>query len=81
MDLTNIKKVEDLTLSGDVNQRLEHGWILLDTYTNNYDPQTYPSANTLHYVIGLPEGVAYTDIPQNTNYTPLEDSFQSLENI
>lgn len=73
MDLTNIKKVEDLTLVGDTNRRLEQGWILIDTYTNNYDPNAYPGANTIHYVIGLPSSIEYIDTPQHTNYATPED--------
>lgn len=73
MDLTNIRKVEDLTIMGDVNRRLEQGWVLIDTYTNNYDPNMYPGANTLHYVLGLPSGLESVDIPQDTNYIPFED--------
>jgi len=68
VQLTHIKRIEDLTLMNDVNKRLEHGWVLLDTYTNNYDPQAYPSENTIHYVLGLPENVEYIDTPQGTNY-------------
>jgi hypothetical protein len=73
MDLTNIKKVEDLTITGDANKRLEEGWVLIGTYSNNYDPQTYPGANTFHYVVGLPDGVGNVDTPQNTNYEHPED--------
>ncbi|WP_139903363.1 hypothetical protein [Clostridium thermarum] len=68
MDLASIKKVEDLTIMGDVNRRLEEGWVLIDTYVNNYDPNSYPGANTLHYVLGLPAGLSSTEIPQDTNY-------------
>lgn len=73
MDLSNVKKVEDLTLMSDANKRLEQGWILIGTYTNNYDPRTNPGGNTFHYVVGLPDGVGYVDTPQDTNYIPLED--------
>ena len=67
VQLSNIKRIEDLTLMNDVNRRLQHGWLLIDTYINNYDPITYPSENTIHYVLGLPEGVEYIDTPQDTN--------------
>ncbi|WP_163192392.1 hypothetical protein [Clostridium thermarum] len=70
MDLASIKKVEDLTIMGDVNRRLEEGWVLIDTYVNNYDPNSYPGVNTLHYVLGLPAGLSSTEIPQDTNYEP-----------
>ena len=73
MDLTNIKKVEDLTIMSDVNKRLEQGWILIGTYTNNYDPQAYPSENTFHYVVGYPDGAGYADTPMNTYYDHPED--------
>lgn len=68
LDLKSIKKVEDLTIMGDVNRRLDQGWVLIDTYVNNYDPNSYPGINTLHYVLGLPAGLASTDIPQDTYY-------------
>ncbi|MDP4091578.1 MAG: hypothetical protein Q8930_20225 [Bacillota bacterium] len=72
MDLTSIKKVEDLTIMGDVNRRLDQGWVLIETYTNNYDPNEYPGANTLHYIVGLPAGLEETDFPKDTYYVPFE---------
>lgn len=73
MDFTNIKKVEDLTIMSDANNRLKQGWILIGTYTNSYDPQAYPGENTFHYIVGLPDGVEYIDTPQDTNYDHPED--------
>lgn len=73
MDLSNVRKVEDLTIMSDANRRLEQGWILIGTYINNYDPKTNPNGNTFHYVVGLPDGIGYEDVPQDTNYVPLEE--------
>lgn len=73
MDLSNVRKVEDLTIMSDANRRLEQGWILIGTYTNNYDPRINPSGNTFHYVLGLPDGVGNVDSPQDTNYIPLDE--------
>ncbi|KZL92349.1 hypothetical protein [Clostridium magnum] len=72
MDLKNIKKVEDLTIMSDANRRLEQGWVLIGTYTNSYDRFAYPDESTFHYVVGLPDGTAYVDTPQNTNYIDLD---------
>jgi hypothetical protein len=69
MDLMNIKRIEDLTIMSDVNRRLKEGWVLIGTYSNNYDPHSYPSENTFHYVLGLAEGTEYLDIAQNSNYS------------
>lgn len=66
MDLTNIRKVEDLTIMSDTNRRLEQGWVLIGRYNNNYDPQAYPDENTFHYVVGLPDGVGFEDTTQDT---------------
>ncbi|QGU94534.1 hypothetical protein GOM49_04975 [Clostridium bovifaecis] len=68
MDLKTIKKVEDLTIMSDTNKRLTQGWVLIGTYTSNYDQRTYPGETTFHYVVGLPEGTEYIDILQDTNY-------------
>ncbi|MBV7273821.1 hypothetical protein I6U48_12970 [Clostridium sp. PL3] len=68
MDLKTIKKVEDLTIVNDVNKRLEQGWLLIGTYANDYNHFSYPSETTFHYVVGLPEGTAYVETPQDTNY-------------
>lgn len=73
MELSNIKRVEDLTIMSDINRRLEEGWILIGTYANNYNPQVYPGETTFHYVVGLPEGVQYIDTPQETNYDTPEN--------
>jgi hypothetical protein len=73
LELMNIKKVEDLTIMSDVNKRLEQGWVLIGTYTNNYDPHAYPTENTFHYVVGFPDGTGYVDTAQNTNYDHSED--------
>lgn len=72
LDLTSIKKVEDLTIMSDVNRRLEQGWVLIETYTNSYDPSAYPGMNTLHYVVGFPAGLSETEIPKDTYYNELE---------
>lgn len=68
MDLKSIKKVEDLTIMNDTNKRLEQGWVLIGTYTNNYDSDSYPGETSFHYIVGFPEGTEYIDIPQDTNY-------------
>lgn len=68
MDLKSIKKVKDLTIMNDTNKRLEQGWVLIGTYTNNYDFNSYPGATSFHYIVGFPEGTEYIDIPQDTNY-------------
>ena len=68
MDLKNIKRVEDLTIMNDTNRRLEQGWVLIGTYSNSYDHFAYPDGTSFHYVVGLPEGTAYIDTPQDTNY-------------
>jgi hypothetical protein len=81
MDLMNIKKVEDLTIMGDVNRRLEQGWVLIGTYTNNYDAQAFPGETTFHYVIGLSENVAFSDTPQYTNYAHSEDLEEKSEGL
>lgn len=73
MELKNIKKVEDLTITSDINRRLEQGWLLMGTYTNNYDHHAYPGETTFHYVVGLPEGTEYIDTPQATNYDNPDD--------
>lgn len=80
MDLKDIKRVEDLTIMSDINRRLEEGWILIGTYNNNYNPHVYPGETTFHYVVGLPEGVQFTDIPQDTYYNPI-DELENLEDI
>jgi hypothetical protein len=69
LDLRNIRKVEDLTIISDTNNRLEQGWVLIGTYNNSYDPHAYPNENTFHYVVGLPDNIGYTDTPQDTNYS------------
>ena len=55
MERGNIRQVKDLVLVDEVNELLEGGWVLLNTYTTAYDtepPRVY--YQTMHYVVGLP---------------------------
>lgn len=55
MELADIKKVEDLKSTSDVNEYISLGWRLLLTYTTAYDvypPMAYHQ--TAHYVVGWP---------------------------
>lgn len=55
--LSAVVKVADLTKHSEVNEYLELGWRIIDTYKTAYDTEG-PAANhqTLHYVLGWVSG-------------------------
>lgn len=63
---SNIKRVKEVSSNysskGDetVNQYLEHGWILLNSYVTDYsDPRTINQI--FYYVLGLPKEIEFDD--------------------
>lgn len=60
MDLKDIKFVIDLISVDDVNGYLQKGWILIKTYTTNYDPEISADNLKLHYILGATDKVDYS---------------------
>lgn len=67
MNLKDIKFILDLESRKDVNNYLQKGWVLLNTYTVSYDPDICKDHLYMHYVIGAPIGVDYSKELSDSN--------------
>lgn len=79
MELSDIKFVIDLISIKDVNNYLQSGWKLINTYTVSYDPEIAKDDLKLHYVLGATSEIDYSK--ELSRFTQSTKSEVSIENI
>lgn len=60
MKSENIKFMLDLESLDKVNNYIQKGWVLIDTYTTSYDPEYSKNHLTMHYIIGATDDIDYS---------------------